>query len=141
MTCENNRIIIELQSGEVRNFSMTIQTKVGNTNTYKPLNLTEYTIEVDIKKYPYFSVDSIIHKDLTIEEPGLVDSYILPQVQSTDPEQNTIGKFVLGISQEDLELLKPEGEYYLIITLVNGDTRIIISGEGDSSGILRFCNS
>lgn len=140
MGCCKERLIIELQSGEVRSFSMTIQTRVENTNTYTPMNLNGYTIEIDIKKYPYYSVESIIKKVLTIQEPGVTDSYIMPQTNSGGV--NNIGKFVLGINSDDLEVLKPSGEYYIVITLVSGDNnRTIISAEGDKAGIIRFCNS
>lgn len=141
MECCNNRLVIELQSGEIRNYGMTIETQVGNTGVYKPMNLSQYTIEVDIKKYPYASVESLIHKELIESEAGLYDSYILPQVSSSNPDTDTIGKFVIGFTLDDISLLEPNKDYYIIITLVNGEQRIIISGEGDNVGILRLCNS
>jgi len=136
MACKNNRLAMKIKSGEARGFGFTIKTNTGRTDTsgnpiYQALNLTGYTIEFQIKKYPYYTVEPIINKEITDLQDGSV-GWI------TDARN---GKFTVQITLDDLSKLIPEKDYYLIITLINGDTRLIISGEGDKSGVFRVCQS
>lgn len=135
MACKNNRLVIKIKSGEAKDYGITVKVKSGIDESgnlvYKPLNLTEYTVDFEIKLYPYFSVEPIIYKHITTLEDGSV-GWI------TDPLN---GKFKVQITLEDMQKLIPNKDYYLIVTLLNGEDRIIISGEGDTSGIFRVCQS
>ena len=135
MTYSNNRLVMEVKSGEARSFGFTIEQKgatdlYGNV-TYDPIDLTNYTVEFDIKPYPYFSVAPLISKRVTTTPDEYNGTIYNP----------TQGQFKVNITLEDLGQLVPSQDYYAIITLVNGDTRMIISGEGNTSGIFRFCKS
>lgn len=139
MVCnnKNNRLLMEVKSGESRGFGFTIKQLSGQdedgNNVYEPMKLTDYQVVFEVKRYPYNSVEPLISKTLTTE----VDNYtgwILDQDEYP-------GQFQIQLTADDLDNLVPEQQYYVILTLVNGDTKIIISGEGDTSGILRFCQS
>lgn len=136
MACKSNRLVMKIKSGEARSFGITVKTNTGTFNTkgepiYRALDLTGYTVNFEIKKYPYFTVEPIISKQITNIEDGAIGWIYDP----------TNGKFSVQITMNDMEKLVPEKDYYLILTLVNGDTRLIISGEGDTSGIFRVCQS
>lgn len=139
MACRSNRLVMKIKSGEARGFTFTIKTNSGlndiNGNPeYNALDLTDYTVSFQIKKYPYYTVDPIIDKEITQLQDGTV-GWILYQSGENK------GKFIVQITLEDLAKLVPEKDYYLILTLITGDQRIIISGEGDTSGIFRVCQS
>lgn len=136
MACKNNRLVMKIKSGEEKGFNFTIKANAGfndvNGNpVYNPVDLSDYVVEFQIKKYPYYSVQSIIEKIITLDEQEGIGWINNP----------TNGNFVVQITLEDLEKLVPEKDYYLIITLVTKDNRIIISGENDKSGIFRVCQS
>ena len=135
MSCTNDRLVMEVKSGEARNFGFTIEQKYGQdlsgNPVYVPMDLTDYTVNFEIKRYPYFSVEPLISKTITTAD----DEYNGSIYNATD------GQFKVNITLADLETLVPSQEYYVIITLLNGDTRIIISGEGNTSGVFRFCKS
>lgn len=135
MVCSKNRLVMEVKSGEARGFGFTIKNKSEilqpDGTYYTPMDLTNYTVQFQVKKYPYFSVQSIIDKIVTTEE-DMENGWIY------NPEG---GQFKVELTLEDLNKLIPSQDYYVIITLLNGNQRIIISGEGDKSGILRFCKS
>ena len=122
--CNEDRLILNVKQGEDKSFSIAIKDKQSN-----PVDLTGYTVEVNIKKYPLFKVDSLITKVFGVTP---VDgSYI------ADAED---GEIILKILAEETIKLNPDF-YYLIITLINGNgNRTIISGEGDKSGVLKICN-
>lgn len=124
MTCNCNegRIELVMKQGTKQSFNLTIQAKDGN-----PVDLSSYTVQVDIKKYPLVKVDSLISFSVTQDssENG----------QITDP---TNGKVTVTIT-EDNSSLSP-AIYYLIVQLINPSNTIIISGNGDSTGILKICN-
>lgn len=135
MACTNNKLVVKIQSGEVRSFGFTVKNKSElqqpDGSYYTPMDLTEYLVDFQIKEYPYASVTPIIHKVLDLEEDS-DNGWIY------DP---TKGKFEVVITLDDMDILIPGKEYNLVITLINGDTRIIISGEGDNVGIFMVCNS
>jgi hypothetical protein len=124
MTCNCNegRIELVMKQGTRQSFNLTIKTKEGN-----PVDLSSYTVQVDIKKYPLVKVDSLISFYVTQDssENG----------QITDPMN---GKVTVTIT-EDNSSLSP-AIYYLIVQLTNPSNTIIISGNGDSTGILKICN-
>ena len=121
MLCNSNRLVVEVKQGEARSFGFTIK------HNKEPMDLTDYQVVVQVKKSPYFKVQSLINKVITAE---LSDSG-----QIYDAE---LGKFKVTFTEKDTVTLPPN-DYFLIIYLVNGPTKIIISGEGNTSGILRFC--
>ena len=121
MLCNSNRLVLEVKQGESRSFGFTIKQKG------EPMDLSDYTVTVQVKKSPYFKIKSLIEKRVTTElsEDGRI----------YDAEQ---GQFKITFTEVDTTILPPD-DYYLIIFLENGPTKIIISGEGNKSGILRFC--
>ena len=121
MLCNSNRLVLEVKQGESRSFGVTIKQKG------EPMDLTNYSVVVQVKKSPYFKVKSLIEKRVTTTLTG--DGRIY------DAEQ---GRFKITFTEVDTTELPPDN-YYLIIFLENGPTKIIISGEGNKSGILRFC--
>lgn len=120
--CNDERLELVIKQGEQRSYSFTIKDKSGT-----PVDLSSSTIEVQVKNYPLYKVNSIFTMPLNREssENG----------QITDP---TNGKFVLTITEEQSSSLVPK-EYYLIITMITGTNRVIISGEGQASGVLVVC--
>jgi hypothetical protein len=136
MACKHKKLIMKIKSGETKGFNFTIKSNSGLLDTdgqpiYNPVDLSQYTIEFQIKKYPYFSVESIIEKTITTAEDNYNGWIYSP----------TTGQFSIQITQEDMDKLIPEKDYYVILTMVNGDIRTIISGQGDTSGIFRVCQS
>lgn len=112
---------MEVKQGESRSFGFTIKQKG------EPMDLSDYTVTVQIKKSPYFKVKSLIEKRVTtkLSDDGRIYDAAL-------------GQFKITFTESDTTELPPD-DYYLIIFLENGPTKIIISGEGNKSGILRFC--
>ena len=121
MLCNSNRLVLEVKQGESRSFGFTIKQKG------EPMDLTDYSVTVQVKKSPYFKIKSLIEKRVTTTLTG--DGRIYNAEQ---------GQFKITFSETDTTELPPD-DYYLIIFLENGPTKIIISGEGNKSGILRFC--
>ena len=119
--CNDDRVVLLMKQGEQRSFIFNITDSEG-----RPLDLTGRTILVDIKKYPLVKITPIYSILLdTIEGDN---GYI------NDPMN---GQFTLTITEEQSSL--NPAEYYLIITMITGEERIIISGEGDLSGVLKIC--
>ena len=98
------------------------------------MDLSDYIVDLQIKLYPYESVEPVIHKIITSEEDSLIG-------QILDQSGEDRGRFLVQINSNDMQILVPEKEYVLAIYLVNGDTRIMISGEGDNIGVFKVCNS
>ena len=121
MLCNSNRLVLEVKQGESRSFGFTIKQKG------EPMDLTDYSVTVQVKKSPYFKVKPLIEKRVTTE--------LTDDGRIYDAEQ---GRFKITFTEVDTTELSPD-DYYLIIFLDNGPTKIIISGEGNKSGILRFC--
>ena len=121
MLCNSNRLVLEVKQGESRSFGFTIKQKG------EPMDLTDYSVTVQVKKSPYFKVKPLIEKQVTTTLTG--DGRIYDAA---------LGQFKITFTETDTTTLPPD-DYYLIIFLENGPTKIIISGEGNKSGILRFC--
>lgn len=121
MLCNSNRLVVEVKQGEARSFGFTIK------HNKEPMDLTDYQVVVQVKQSPYFKVKSLIEKVVTTEFSDSGQIY--------DPE---LGQFKVTFTEKDIVTLPPN-DYFLIIYIVNGPTKIIISGEGNTSGILRFC--
>lgn len=121
--CNNDRVVLIIKQGEQRSYNFTITDKTGN-----PVDLTGRVIQAEIKKYPLYKVDSL--QTILLTEESSPNGFI------TEP---TEGKFTLTILEDQSSVLPPK-DYYLIITMITGEEKIIISGEGDLSGILKVCN-
>ena len=122
--CNSDRVEILIKQGEQRTYNFTIYNSDGT-----PIDLTNFYIKVEIKKYPLYKVEPLITKYInSVESP---DGWI---------EEPTTGKFTMVIRTEDTTTLNP-AEYYLIIYMNSYDNSSIniISGEGDKSGVLKIC--
>ena len=132
MVSNCNRLILEINQGCPRGYSFTINQKVYNLETKEyetsPLNLTDLTINVQVKYAPYVTLPALIEKNITEVED-------LTQGQITDP---TNGKFTLQITKDDSVKLNP-GEYALIINIIDKDTLTHLSGDGNNYAIYRVC--
>lgn len=132
MVCNSDRLVLEINQGCPRGFGFTLKQKVWNndTNEYNmvPVDLTGLTINVQVKMAPYVTLPALIEKNITEVED-------LTQGQITDA---TNGKFKLQITQEDSVKLNP-GEYALVINMVDKDTLIHLSGDGNNYAIYRVC--
>lgn len=132
MVSNCNRLILEINQGCPRGYSFTIRQKVYNpeTDEYEigPLDLTGLTVNVQIKRAPYYTLPSLIEKNIT-EVEDLTMGQIVDAVN---------GKFNIQFTEDDSVKLNP-GEYALIIYIVDKDTYTLISGEGNNYGIYRVC--
>lgn len=125
MVCDCNKDKIELlvKQGTTQSFKLIIRDKEGN-----PVDLLGCVIAVDIKKYPLLKVESLYSSSLTtVYTP---DGYISDQSN---------GEVTVTINENITNNFNP-GIYYMVIQLIRGDEKVIISGEGTQSGILRICN-
>lgn len=120
--CNNDRIEMLIKQGEQRSYVFNITDKDKN-----PVDLSSSSIEVQIKTYPLYKVKSLY--DIILDTNSSEYGYI------NDP---TNGQFTLTITEEISGNLSPK-EYYIIITMVTGENRVIISGEGQLSGVLVVC--
>ena len=124
MTCDCNKDRLELlvKQGTSQSYNFTVRASDGT-----PLDLSDYIIKVQIKKYPLAKVSPLIEWDITI------DSTEYGQITSVDE-----GKFYIHLTEDLTTSLNPD-TYYLVVMLVNQNNQIVISGEGDKSGVLRIC--
>lgn len=120
--CNNDRIEMIIKQGEQRSYVFNITDSNKN-----PVDLSGTTIEVQIKTYPLYKVKSLI--EIILDASPSENGYI-------NDQEN--GQFTLTITEDQSGNLPPK-EYYVIITMVRGDNRVIISGEGNLSGILKVC--
>lgn len=120
-SCNDDRVELLIKQGEQRSYIFNI-TNADAT----PLDLSGKEILVEIKKYPLYKVKALVEITLSNIDNG--NGYI------NDP---TNGQFTLTLTENESSL--NPAEYYLIITMISGSERIIISGEGDLSGILKVC--
>lgn len=119
--CNNDRVELLIKQGEQRSYIFNITSNDGT-----PIDLSGREILVEIKKYPLYKVKALIEITLTNVDQG--NGYI------NNPAN---GQFTLTLTENE-STLNP-AEYYLIITMISGSERIIISGEGDLSGVLKVC--
>lgn len=120
--CCNTRLLLEIKQGESRSFRFNIK------QSGLPLNLSPYQVLFQVRKSPYLNVTPFIDKVITQElskENGQIDKPLE-------------GSFYVYISNTDFGLLPPE-DYYVSIYLKDETNTISISGEGNSSSIIRFC--
>lgn len=106
--------------------------EISRTFTIKsndaPLDLTDYTIKVQVKDNPYVDVEPIFEKNIT------TTSDINTVGQITSP---TLGQFQVRFTEEDTCL--PVAEYYLIIFLNQGTTKDIISSNNCCNATYIVC--
>lgn len=126
--CANNRLILEVKQGENRSFGFTLLQYDENNNTI-PIDLTNYTVEFEVRVTPYINTPPVFTKKLTTQP--------LADGQITEPTQ---GKFLVYIYSTDIQNLPPQ-DYYLSIYINNNINRTIISGDGNNSSIIRFCQA
>lgn len=119
----SQRLLLEIKQGTSRTYGFTIK-QGGN-----PMDLTKYTVIFEVKPAPYYTVPDLIYKELTTTS----DDRVVGNIYNP-----TEGQFKVTFNIEDYIKLPPN-DYYLVVTLVEGTTRIIISGEGQASGIFRIC--
>lgn len=120
--CNESRIELVVKQGASQTFNLTIRDKDTN-----PVDLTGYEVQVQIKKYPLAKVDSLY--EFRLSNIPSDNGYITSIAE---------GKISIIITS-DITSNLPPSIYYLIIMLVSPSNQIIISGEGDRSGILKIC--
>lgn len=123
MACDKNRLILEINQGVARGYNFTI--KVDG----QPMNLSGYKVRVAVKIAPYYSLASLIQKEVSENSNEITEGLI------TDPNN---GKFQIQFTKQDTLLLQPD-DYALIVQLVDKDTVTNISGEGRQFALLRVC--
>ena len=119
-----NRNVVCVKQGIERSLSFTI--KAGG----KPLDLTEYTVLFEVKKYPLEKVEPIISKEIT----STSDEATVGQI--TNPVG---GQLVVRLLKEDTSF--PVGKYFLVVHLVGGQTNDdnIISSNCCQTAIFKIC--
>ena len=123
--CNNDILLLEVKQGESRGFGFTITKTVNNSEV--PFNLANCIVDFEVRKTPYQEVKPILSKQIT--ELETVDGYIYSPYT---------GEFKVNITQEDLQKLPPD-DYYLSIYINQDGSRFSISGDGNNTSILRFC--
>lgn len=119
-----NRNIICMKQGTERSLSFSI--KAGG----QPLDITDYKVLFEVKRYPLENIDPLISKEITTtSDEGTIG-------QITNP---TGGQLVVRITKEDTSY--PVGKYYLIIHLIGGQTNDdnIISSNCCQTAIFKIC--
>lgn len=134
MVCSNHdRMVVELNQGCPRGFGFTLLQKMvvdNNVELEIPVNLTDQSIEVEVKTAPYAKLPALIHKVVSATSDTITDGII------TDP---ATGQFVVQFTHEDTVKLPPN-DYALIMRLLGNDTSVFhLSGDGNNYSILRIC--
>lgn len=124
MTCDtDNRLVVEINQGVNRGYAFTIM--ADNI----PMNLTNYKVRFAVKIAPYYSLKSLIEKEISIDS----DENTIGRI--TDPVN---GKFQVQLTKEDT-LKLPPNDYALIMQLTDGEVVTNISGVGKQFGLFRVC--
>lgn len=121
-----NTLLLEVKQGENRSFGFTVTQNTSSGEV--PLNLTNCSIDFEVRKTPYISVTPILTKNVSILENA--DGFIYNPTQ---------GQFKINLYSTEIDLIPPEDYYISIYVNQDDDVRYSISGEGNMSGILRFC--
>lgn len=125
-------MVLELNQGCPRGFGFTLMQKIiANDNEVEiPVDLTNQSIEVEVKMAPYVKLPALIHKVITETSDSITDGII------TNP---TAGNFTIQFTEEDSIKLRPN-DYALIIKLIgNGSSVFHLSGDGNNYAIFRVC--
>ena len=116
------RVILKLKQGEALPISMKIK------QDGEALDLTGYTIRLQVKDAPYVNVEPIFEKVITEES----DINTVGQITSAGS-----GQFQVMFTEEDTSY--PTAEYSLVIFLDNGTTKDIISSNCCCGGQYIIC--
>lgn len=124
MACpqDKDELVLQVRQGENRGFGFTIK------QDGVPFDLTQWTINFMVKEAPYASLNPIIAKEITTTS----DSATVGQIYNP-----TGGQFSVVITTE--ETLLPPYDYYLVITMGDGQQIINISGDGNEKAVFRVC--
>lgn len=122
----NEKLVLEVKQGETRQFVFNV-TQGYETNEELPLDLTGKSLIFTVRPSPYDTVTPVFSKTITIDETN--DGYI------SNP---TNGEFIVNILNTDWKSY-PVQDYYLSIYVVDEEQQYSISGDGDTSSIIRFC--
>ena len=115
-------LILPIKQGEELNIGFTIKQN-GSV-----MDLSDYTIRVQVKKVPLVTYPSMIDKEITTV------SDINDVGQINYPEQ---GQFVIHLKEEDT--IFPPGDYALVISLEQPGYIDIISSKCCNKAIYRIC--
>lgn len=129
---EQDKLVLQVNEGCPRGFLFTIKQRIYDSENCEyntiPLDLTGLTVRVEIKKAPYYKLKPLIQKNITEtsdSEVGVI-------------QDATNGQFVLQINTDE-SIMLPQGEYALMITIIDKDTYTHLSGDGDNYAIYRVC--
>ena len=117
-----SELILPIKQGEELNVGFTIKQN-GN-----PMDLSDYTIRVQVKKVPLVTYPAMIDKEIT------TTSNINDVGQINYPEQ---GQFIIHLKKEDTSY--PPGDYNLIISLEQYGYIDIISSKCCNKAIYKIC--
>lgn len=117
-----SELILPIKQGEELNVGFTIK------QDGQAMDLSDYTVRVQVKKVPLVTYPSMIDKEIT------VSSDINTVGQITAPQQ---GQFVIHLTLEDTSF--PIGDYSLIISLEADNYIDIVSSKCCNKSIYRIC--
>lgn len=121
-TTDNKELVLEVKQGEQRAYGFTIKQDT------LPMDLTEWTVNFEVKEAPYEAIKPLIAKIISTTSDEMVNGIIY---------NPTGGQFKVNILAE--ETLLPPYDYYLVVTLTDGQQIINISGDGNTKSIFRVC--
>ena len=121
-TTDNKELVLEVKQGEQRAYGFTIKQDT------LPMDLTNWTVNFEVKEAPYEAIKPLIAKIVSTTSDEATQGIIY---------NPTGGQFKVNILAE--ETLLPPYDYYLIVTLTDGQQIINISGDGNTKSIFRVC--
>lgn len=121
-TTDKKELILEVKQGEQRSYGFTIN------QDGLPMDLARWTVNFEVKEAPYEAIQPIISKIVSTTSDDATDGVIY---------NPTGGQFKVNILKE--ETLLPPYDYFLVVTLTDGQQIINISGDGNTKSIFRVC--
>ena len=118
----NNKLIVNVKQGEALSIDMVIK------SDGEPVDLTNSTIKVEVKKAPYVDFEPMFTKTITVDSDQLIDGQIV------DPLN---GRFQVRFNVEDTSY--PPNSYYLVVFFDHGPNNDIISSDYCNNGEYRIC--
>lgn len=122
-----NAVVLRIRDGSNRSYLFTIMTTDEEGNEV-PFDISEYTLEIFVKKGPWEKVKPLITKVITQES----DENTVGRIY--EPE---LGKFSLTVLYDDYKHLQPQ-DYFLVLFLVQGEERTDITGRSNFPGVFRI---
>lgn len=117
-----SNLILPVKQGEELNVGFTIKEN-GN-----PMDLSDYTVRVQVKQVPLVNYPSLIDKEITpVSDINTVGQITVPQQ----------GQFVIHLLVEDTS--HPVGDYSLIISVEQEGYIDIISSKCCNQAIYKIC--